>query len=96
MKATFPVELVKFKNPVKAPDGSVVGHALLKCPRCGTGLGVTEAMIRGIDSIICNGALGATGLKCRGHYYYSMKTRLLEFVGTQDKPTKTFNPGLLN
>jgi hypothetical protein len=87
MKPTFNVELVKFKDPI-----GNVGHALLKCPRCGTGLGVTEAMIRGMDSIICNGALGKTGFKCRGHYYYSMKSQLLTFHGTQDKPTRTFNP----
>lgn len=90
MHPTFPVELVKFKNPI-----GNVGHALLKCPRCGTGLGVTEAMIRGIDSIVCNGKLGETGFKCRGHYYYSMSTSLLTFHGTQDTPTKTFSPVLV-
>jgi len=87
MHPTFPVELVKFKEPI-----GNVGHALLKCPRCGTGLGVTKLMLMGADSIICEGMLGNTGFKCRGHYYYNIKTQLLKFIGTQDKPTKTFNP----
>ena len=56
MNPTFFVELVKFKNPI-----GNVGHALLKCPRCGTGLGVTESMLRGIDSIICQGMLKYQG-----------------------------------
>jgi hypothetical protein len=87
MHPTFLVELVKFKDPI-----GNVGHALLKCPRCGTGLGVTKAMIGGIDSIICEGMLGSTGFKCRGHYYYDLNTSKLTFHGTQDRPTKTFNP----
>ena len=77
MHPTFPVKLIKLRDPV-----GLTTHALLKCPRCLKGLGVTKSMLAGIDSIICKGALGNTSFICNGHYYYRAKERVLEFVGT--------------
>ncbi len=77
MNLTYPVRLVRFKDPV-----GLATHALLKCPRCLKNIGVTEDMLAGIDSIICKGALGNTGFICNGHYYYRRVKNVLEFVGT--------------
>jgi len=73
----YPVKLVTLDDPL----GSV-GHVLLKCPRCLRGLGVTLAMVRGTESIICKGALGETGFICNGHYYFDDITCALYFIGT--------------
>ena len=72
----FHVEVVKFKDPIGQTT-----HALLKCPRCLKGIGVTMAMLLGMDSIICKGAHNLTGV-CNGHYYFDVKKRTLKFMGT--------------
>jgi hypothetical protein len=53
-------------------------YALVCCPRCQTNIGITEAMVAGIESIVCKGRLGAGS--CNGHYYW--RGDQLEFVGT--------------
>jgi len=73
----YPVRVVKFNHPI-----GQVAHALLKCPRCLRGIGVTLPMLLGIDSIICKGELGKTGYVCNGHYYYERRRGVLRFVGT--------------
>jgi len=73
----FNVRIVKLPAPV----GSVK-YALLKCPRCLKGIGVTDSMLAGLDSIICRGALGNTGTECRGHYYFHRSTSTISFVGS--------------
>jgi len=83
----FKVELVKLSEPIDN-----VGHALLVCPRCLKGMGVTILMLTGKGSIICEGLLGGTYTKCKGHYYFDVNTSELEFIGTQESKTKTFDP----
>jgi len=87
MNPRFKVELVKLSEPI-----GNVGHALLVCPRCLKGLGVSMLMLMGKDSIICEAMLGGTYTKCKGHYYFDVNTSELEFVGTQETRTKTFDP----
>lgn len=80
MNPLFPVEIVKFKDPI-----GPVTHALLKCPRCLRGIGITQAMLLGTESIICKGALGNTETVCNGHYYYDRSIGVLRFIGTVDE-----------
>ena len=78
--SNFPVYEVRVVK-LPAPVGNVE-HALVKCPRCLKGIGVTPAMLEGIDSIICRGDLGNTGMECRGHYYFNKLDSTIKFVGT--------------
>ena len=73
----FPVELVKLSEPI----GDTT-HALMKCPRCLKGIGVTMAMLAKVDSIICKSPLGGTGFICNGHYFFDVDKGALKFVGT--------------
>ena len=74
--ALFKVRVVKLKAPV-----GPVEHALIKCPRCLKGIGVTKAMLLGADSIICKGALGNTGLRCNAHFYFRSDVSVLHYIG---------------
>jgi hypothetical protein len=68
----FDARLVKIQ-----PVGDYT-HAVVSCPRCRNNIGITAAMLAGVESIICKGRLGASA--CNGHYYW--KGNQLEFVGT--------------
>jgi len=77
MKAMFPVDVLKIRNPYQGTT-----HALMSCPRCLRGMGVTLSMMMGIDSIRCKGKLGGTGTICNGHYFFDLDTSQLRFIGT--------------
>jgi hypothetical protein len=63
---------------IKIPPIGNYTHAIIRCPRCGGNIGITDAMLAGFDSIICKAKLNA-GV-CNGHYYW--RGNQLEFVGT--------------
>jgi hypothetical protein len=68
----FPVEVLSLVA------GSNITHVVCSCPRCGCNLGITAAMSKGEESIICKGKIN--GFECNGHYY--LRGTELEFVGT--------------
>ena len=80
----FPVRLRKIKEPL-----GHYTHAISVCPRCKRHIGVTAAMVAGIDSIICKGKF-PDGRICNGHYYY--RKGQLEFVGTVKEREKPASP----
>lgn len=77
MNPAYHVQVKRFRDPI-----GPVTHAILKCPRCERNIGVTKAMLLGIDSIICKGALGRTNTICNGHFYFDKELTTLRFVGT--------------
>lgn len=64
---------------VKIHPVGIYTHALIGCPRCKTNMGITDGMVAGTESIICEGKL-PTGDRCAGHYYW--REGQLVFVGT--------------
>ena len=82
MNPIYKVRVVKFDEPL-----GTATHALLKCPRCLRGIGITDSMLAGKDSIICKGALGETGTICNGHYYFDHKLSVIAFIGSRNNRT---------
>ena len=74
----YPVKVVTLDEPIRG----IIGHVILKCPRCLRGIGITKAMLAGSESIICKGKLGETGFTCNGHYFFDDVLCLLSFIGT--------------